>query len=197
VIVVVGLALFILNQVRGSKAQEESHVEVWKLNLSGPPALVLVLVGVIIFAFPYTSLFRNPTDPSPPSTLPEQATTTTALGSPTTIVPEIGLPQTPINSTVAFDETCGEDVLSWEQPDIDSVAGWWISFEAYDLETDELFASFEIDTGFDDLTFGNNSVICELDFASDLALLYWIWIYPYNEVGFAEEPLFVEYLDES
>jgi len=197
-IVLVGLALFVFTQVKG-KSDEESTVAVWKINLSGPPALVLILVGVLIFVFPFTTFFEDPNDPNPP----EANTTTTAdtslnnpdLTTTTTLVPVVGLPLTPSSFEVAFDETCGEDTLFWDQPEIENVAGWWISFEAHTIDTDEVFSTFEFDTAVDTLTFGNSSALCEFDFTNDQALTYWIWIYAYNDAGFSE-PLFIEYLDE-
>ena len=198
-IAVVGLILFIQYQMKGAKG-EASQMQVWKINLSGPAPLVLVVVGVLIAVFPFTTFFRNPEDPSPPSTLPPEAQVSTTVVQPgettlTTLVPEIGLPLTPASYEVVFDAACGEDTIVWEQPDFDLVLGWWISIESYTLDTDELFSSFEIDTGADDLTFDNFNALCELDFVTDTPLLYWIWIYAYNEAGYSE-PLFVEYLDE-
>lgn len=198
-IVVVGLALFVLNQVKPHQDHEdESTVNVWKINLSGPPALVLILVGVLVFVFPFTTFYKSPTDPNPPVATTVQVNTTlnnpaTSFVTTTTLIPEIGLPLAPDSYEIVFDEDCGADAIVWNQPDIENVRSWWLSFESYTAGTDEVFSTFEIDTEVDPLTFGNVSAICSLDFLSDEPLDYYIWVYAYNDAGFSE-PLFIEYL---
>ena len=200
VMAAVGLVLLAMYQIKGAKG-EESTMKVWQINLSGPAPLVLIVAGALIAIFPFTSFFQNPSDPNPPeaqptTTLSESATT---LNNPdtttaTTLIPEVGLPLSPDSFEVTFDETCQEDAIFWNQPEIENVAGWWLSFESYDIDTGEVFSTFELDTQVDTPTFGNWSGICELDFVTDVALDYSIWVYAYNAAGYSE-PLYLEYAD--
>lgn len=198
-LVAVGLVLFVFTQIKG-RADEDATVAVWKINMSGPPALVLVLVGTLIFVFPFTTFFENPEDPNPPGATPTTTVTEdTSLNNPdltttTSLIPVVGLPLTPDSFEVVFDDACQEDTIFWNQPEIENVAGWWLSFESYNVDTGEVFSAFELDTGADPLFFGNSSAICETDFSQEFALDYSIWIYSYNDAGFSE-PLFIEYQD--
>ena len=128
---------------------------------------------------------------------PLGATTVVAVPgetTPTTLIPEVGLPLSPTNSQVILDEQCGFDTLVWDQEGI--VDGWWISIEAHNPDDDSVWETYEIDTGFDSLTLGNVSGLCYFDFVSpDFLLYYYLWVYAYNDAGFSEEPLFIEFVD--
>lgn len=193
IIAAIGLTLFWLDQRKGSVGPDESHLEVGKVvNLSGPASLVLVLAGIGMFVFPYTS-FYQPDDPNPPVATTTQPVNTTLLNPDTTLLALV--PLAPENATTGFDEECAEEALFWEQPEIENVTGWWLSFESHDLETEEVWSTFELDLGVDETTFGNVTAICEVDFVEpDVALMWWVWVYAYNDTGFSE-PLFVEYAD--
>lgn len=196
-IIAVGVILFAWTLVKGKSNDDESHVEVWKINLSGPPALVLVLIGVLMIVFPYTAWY-TPDDPNPPpETVPTTVAANTTLLNPATTLgatlPAL-IPLAPTEAFVEFDDQCAEDALIWVQPDVENVTGWWLSFESYDVNTGEVWSTLEIDTGSDPLVFGNVSAICETDFVEDVALNWSIWIYAYNDAGFSE-PLYVEYAD--
>lgn len=197
-VVLVGLALFVIDQIDGKEGGPGSSIAAWKINLSGPPALVLVLIGILVFVFPFSPFFNNPEDPNPPTpTTTISATPTTGVPASTTltIVPDIGLPGAPISYEFVDNEDCGNIALVWQQNPEDVVSGWYLSIEAYNPDTDEVFTTYEIDTGLDQLTLGNVSGLCYQDFVSDeFILYYYIWIYAYNDQGYSES-LFAEFYD--
>lgn len=205
VLVAVGLFLFVKDQMDG-KPSESATTSVWKINLSGPPALVLTFLGAVIFLFPFSGFFKNPANPNPPpptvvsTTLPQGETTTTVAGTTTTLVAE--LPPTPTgwDLYVSSPDCGGEDQIVWYQDDYSILWGWWISIATFNPhdETGEPFTVFEIDTGqqADSLTLGNHSALCYSDFVDpEFYLDYQLWVHSYNENGYSEEPLFMEYQD--
>lgn len=201
-LVSVGLLLFFHQQWGGKTTGEESGIKAWQLNLSGPPALILVVFGTAVFLFPFSPWWPEPDDPNPPVTTTVEALTTTTEGFKTTstlftldtldtddfdeFVPTFGLPSTPTGPSIWYDDQCGGESVEWFQDD--AVWGWYIS-----VETDTQI--WEIDTQVDPLLYGNDSILCYWDFGSDPAPpYYWMWVYAYNEAGYSEEPLFIEYL---
>lgn len=193
VLVLVGILVFVFDQITG-REDRDSRVEAWKINLTGPPAIVLIVIGVVVFLYPLSPWWPEPDDPNPPVVITTVASVATTAGVATTETTL--LPLSPTGFDVYFDDTCGADVIEWYQDDIENIGAWWISVESYDPATDEVVASFEIDSGTDILAFGNVSALCSIDFLdTELALYYYLWIYPYNADGFAVEPLFVQYND--
>jgi hypothetical protein len=205
-LVVTGLFLFFIQQVRG-QSTDKSEMQAWKINLSGPPALVLIAFGSAVFLFPFSPWWPPPDDPNPPATTTTEAltTTTASIGSTSTTgggftldtafggnleefedIPDFSLPLTPAGPDIWYDSQCGGESIEWFQND--DVLGWYISVETIDN-------TWEIDTALDPLFYGNDSILCYWDFGSDPSPpYYWIWIYGYNGMGYSEEPLFIEYL---
>lgn len=196
-LVLTGIGLFIFTQIKGAKG--ESTLGAWKINLSGPPSLVLILIGVFVFVFPFTSFWNDPTAPPPVTT-----GTTLVDGGDVVLLPE-----TPFGFDIYYDDSCGWDVIEWFQEDAD-VFGWQIQVEKFDFDGEFIDMSL-IDTEVDQLTYGNYPALCYWDFI-DLDVnavvgsetlrqndndgyLYYLWVYSYNLDGFSVEPLFIEYLD--
>lgn len=67
-ILTVGLALFAADQLAG-RGRGEAGGSLWKVQFSGPPALVLALIGVLVFLFPFSPW--APTSATGPAEIPE------------------------------------------------------------------------------------------------------------------------------
>jgi hypothetical protein len=82
-----GLALFAADQLLG-KGRGEAGGGIWKLQITGPPGLLLALIGVLVFLFPFSPWWRTITDTSSPA-----ASTSSVTGgsSSPVILPAAGL----------------------------------------------------------------------------------------------------------
>ena len=138
ILVAAGLALFAYDQIKGSRAKGDyAGLQAFKLQVGGPPALILIVIGVIVFMFPFTPWIPEDDPPqisttTTGTTLPP-TTTTTVLGTTTTtftletlgpiftlltidppvftVVPV--LPLAPDSWDWYFDANCG-DVIFWD-----------------------------------------------------------------------------------
>ncbi|MDX1408447.1 MAG: hypothetical protein R3330_09950 [Saprospiraceae bacterium] len=219
VLVVAGLILFVYDQVKDKEG--DSTVSVWKLNVSGPPPLVLVVFGTLVFLFPFTPWWSDIEEPPPPSTIPIAASTTEPVAVTTTVPVTMAtfgdttttfttttladvVPLTPSGYDIYFDEDCGADVVEWYQDDPVNTAGWVAIVEKYDPVDDFLIETYEIDTLSDLTFFGNWPLLCYWDFIDHSwnkvsfggdGYYYYIWVYAYNHVGYSDDALWIEYYD--
>ena len=199
----VGLALFATEQIRGRQVGT-STASAWKVNLSGPPALLLVIFGAAVFLYPFSPWWTNPTPPAPPAvtttTTLEAGTTTTTIRivNPTVLeLPDLEppLPAGP-GFEVYFSEECDGDVIEWDLTPTELEEAWLIDVEVYDGIEQMVIDTFTIDTAIDELTFGNVAGLCYWDFIDDaFGLDYYLTVWPYNAAGFADEPTLIHYLD--
>jgi len=173
-----GLFLFVREQIR-ERAGEHSTMQAWKINLSGPPSLILIVIGVIMFVFPFTPWWNDNTTP--------KATSTTT----TTLFPLIQ-PTVPHLVGTYYDEELGCDVVEWS--DDFTANGWEIDVQVYKPQNGSLLYEFTFDT-YDSL-FGSVPYLCAWDFLDEkVGYMYQLWVWAYNDVGYADEPLFIEYYD--
>lgn len=219
VLVVAGLFLFFREEMDGSPNKDApAQAAVWKINLTGPSSLVLVLFGVLVFIFPFSGFFKNPEDPNPPpaaappttvvdSSIVDSSTTVVDTTTENTTVFE-DLPPAPSSwALVPDDGTCGADIIEWHHADdeFDLIHGWWISIGAYSPNDDVTLETsygtdgfYEIDTEAmsSELTYGNFSALCYFDFVDPESYFnYDLYIYSFNEFGYSIDPLFIEYND--
>lgn len=199
VVILVGLGLFVYDQVKARQGQP-SQLSAWKINLSGPPALVLIVLGILVFVFPYTSFFGPPS--APVDTLPEIPTETTVtettldngttLPEESTTTTEVVFPDPPYDFQIYFDgEECGGDVIEWFQGE--AVVGWYIIADVYSAATDDYVDSVEIDTNDGARFYEGRSALCHWEFYYADDVYYYIYIYSYNTEQYSEEPLIIEY----
>lgn len=59
VLLVSGLALFTADQL-GGRGRGEAGAAVWRFQISGPPALLLIALGVAVFLFPLGPWWSSP-----------------------------------------------------------------------------------------------------------------------------------------
>jgi hypothetical protein len=85
-IVGIGLALFAADQLIG-RGRGQAGATIWHIQISGPPTLVLAVVGLLVFLFPYSPWW--PADDAAPTVSPTVATTS---GSPVTPTGGLVLP---------------------------------------------------------------------------------------------------------
>ncbi len=218
VLVVVGLFLFTYDQIKGRAITSDlAGAKAWSVNLSGPPALILVVFGALLFLFPFSPWWPDriatpPTTTTIPTTTTSSTTTTvpptTTTVPPTTTTrftldpldPDDDLPifeffpPTPYGASIFYDSECDEDVIEWFQ-DGSTTIGWQLDIEVYD-QFDNYLYEFTLDTASDGLEFGNRSVVCFWDFIDEeIGFTYNFSIWAYNNSQFSQEPLFVEYYD--
>jgi hypothetical protein len=90
VIILVGLGLFSFDQLKGSRAKsDDAGVKAWQINVTGPPALILVVVGIALFVFPLTSIADRESSTAAVTDDPGSSTTSlspAATGSSTTSI---------------------------------------------------------------------------------------------------------------
>lgn len=223
VLVVVGLFLFTYDQIKGRAISSDlAGAKAWSVNLSGPPALILVVFGALLFLFPFSPWWPDNLG-SVITTTTTVPTTTTTVSSITTTVPPTTTtqdlfttttdettsppfdnidepsiievwPPSPYGASIFYDDDCQGDVIEWIQ-DGSSTIGWQI-----DVDVDDQFGShlydFTLDTIADDLFFGNRSVICFWDFIdNEVGYEYYLEIWAYNDFQYSQAPLVVEYFD--
>ena len=197
-----GFALFATEQIRGRQVGT-STASAWKVNLSGPPALLLIVFGSAVFLFPFSPWWTDPSPAPPPA-----ASTTTTLERGTTTTLEDGVELIPPISVsipdgagpdfeVYFSEECDGDVIEWNISPTGLEEAWLIDVEVFDRIEQRTVSAFTIDTGTDlELTFGNVSGLCYFDFIDEaFGLDYFLEVWPYNSTGLALEPTLIHYID--
>lgn len=204
-VLISGVVLFARSQIKGSADKNLGQAQVWKLNISGPPALILVLLGLLVFMFPFTPWFGPPGTPVEviPTTVPETPTTfgittTTQVGASTTETTEYVLPPAPYDYEIQDDqEICGGNAIEWFTDG--QVNGWYIVVEVYNATTDTYLDSFEIDSNADDRWYLGLPKLCEWEFFYDFPVsyeegtYYFLYIYSYDNDNYSESPLIVTY----
>jgi len=213
VLVVVGLFLFTYDQIKGRAITSDlAGAKAWSVNLSGPPALILVVFGALLFLFPFSPWWPDavtvpPTTTTVPTTVTSLTTTTTVPPTTTTtrftldpIDPDDDLPifepfpPTPHGASIFYDGECDEDVIEWFQ-DGTTTIGWQLDIVVHD-QIDNYLYEFVLDTATDGLEFGNRSVVCFWDFIDEqIGYTYYFAIWAYSNTQFSRDPLFVEYYD--
>lgn len=206
-VLLVGLILFARSQIKGTADKTSSQASVWKINISGPPALILVMLGLAVFVFPFTPFFGPPDDPieTIPSTVPEVPTSTTEAPIVTsgtapdeTTTTEYVFPAAPYDYIVEDDqEICGGNSIEWFTDDI--VNGWYIVVEVYNATSDTYLDSFELDSNATDRWYLGLPKLCEWEFFYDFPVsyedgtYYILYVYSYDEFNYSEEPLVIAY----
>ena len=200
----VGLFLFATEQIKGRQVGT-STASAWKVNLSGPPALLLVVLGAVVFLFPFSPWWTDPEPAAPPAastttTELERGTTTTLedVTTTTTTIPPLLIPEAAgPDFEVYFSDDCGGDVIEWNLSPTELEEAWLIDVEVYDGIEQMTIDSFTIDTGTDrELTFGNVAGLCYFDFIDEaFGLDYYLEVWPYNSAGLALEPTLIHYTD--
>jgi hypothetical protein len=111
-ILAVGLVLFTADQLAG-RGRGEAGGKVWNISVSGPPALVLSVIGVIVFLIPF--FFGDDEESVAQGTTTIQGTTTTTTGgvSAPNIAGDYFLD--PDNSRVILVKSVGQDSYSVEE----------------------------------------------------------------------------------
>lgn len=190
--------------MKGAADPTGSQVQAWKINISGPPALILVFIGLFVFLFPFTPFFGLPPEPveTIPGTVPEQSTTSTeqsvtTVGETTTTVEYI-LPPAPYDYEVYDDsEICGGNAIEW-YTEVD-VYGWYIIIEVYNATSDTYIDSLEIDTNTEDRWYPFRPKLCEWEFFYDFPVsysdgtYYVLYIYSYDDLNYSENALVLQY----
>ena len=174
-LVLTGIALFIREQLRETH-EEQSQMQMWKINVSAPPAFLLILFGAAVFLFPFSPWWNE----SPP-----EATTQTT--EPGVFAP---LPQVPTYFDVYHSDECGGNVIEWEV--FGDEAGWIVDVEVFN-PGGQFIDLYTFDTAFDLLTFGNAAGLCEWDFVLAGNFVYDLYVYPYNQSGSSETGLYIPY----
>jgi hypothetical protein len=163
-VVTVGLVLFALDQ-RRPVSDERADMKAWSISVGGPASLILIVVGLFTFMFPFSPW--APDDPAPP--------TTTTVSSLVEIDPLIG-PIDPIDLTpyprapsdwfwVDYEEWCDSPAITWVPAD--DLADWWlIIVEPFDFQ-DFSMGVWEIESSV--------PVICTWEFETPGAAYYWLW----------------------
>jgi hypothetical protein len=212
VIVAAGLFLFAWDQIKGSKAaSDESGVSAkglgaTEINLSGPPALILVVVGVLVFMFPLTPWGSGSSghSPSVPPTGTEAPTTPTTQSTgvppavtnappltsfeiPPATFPPLSIPDfqfelpAPLLGWFTYTDICGE-VVEWDSGNFaETFYVVTITVQTYD--------GIYVDGWQYESVFNN---ICVADFWYGPDLVHLIEVIPVNDWGWGE-PLVIEW----
>lgn len=187
VIILFGLSLFAYEQIK-KRDDRNAGFSAWKVNLQGPPTLILVGAGILTFLAPF---FIG--TPEPVTGAPENTTSTTVFvdttGSETTAPQDF--PLSPYGYDVLpADDACGAEILTWYTDD-ETVENWLIIVDVYDLEG-EYVDSIELDTATESTTYVG-PFLCYWDFFWSADVTYQLFVYSYNEVGYSEDALVIEY----
>ena len=131
-IVLVGLGLFVLDQRAPAAHEDAASLKAWKIELGGPASLVLIVVGLAVFLFPYSPWYPT----SPPTTTTSTTTTTTTLPEVSIIEPEIievvDIPGTPEGwYWEDWNVDCQDAAVHWIAAD-DYTEFWYIPVSALD-----------------------------------------------------------------
>lgn len=182
IVAAIGLVLFAAEQwTAGERGKDGSAgLKAWKVELGGPPALILIVIGLMVFLFPFWSGRDQPvpttstttTTLSTTTTTPSTTTFPTILVDPTSLsfLPE---PAEPTWWAIEFDPVfCESEAIYWEE---DSWTDYWIVDVAALIGEDVREIEFQIDTF--------EPFICDWEFLIEGYDRYWIWITGWNDVG--------------
>lgn len=175
VVATIGLILFAADQwTAGQRGKDGSAgLKAWKVELGGPPALILIVIGLAVFLFPYWT----GRDQTPATTI---TTTTTSTTTTTTILP----PPVPEWWDVEFDdEYCADWLIYWDNTAADY---WIVTVSALD-ELEEPIDGWVWET-FDPF-------FCEWELDFEGVTHFWIWIQAANDTGISDF-LWIDYLTE-
>lgn len=198
ILVAAGLGLFAFDQIKGSKSKGDyAGVEAWKIQVGGPPALILIVIGVLVFMFPFTPWSPDDDQPAvvttttgttlPPDTTVVDTTTTTRFTLETlvtllpfdppvfTLVPDV--PLAPASWFSYFDSDCEGDgnVVEWEPS-----AG----AEYYDVDVyvEDYNFNFVSNWSFD-WEFTN---LCVVSFDLGPGYIHTVTVWPVNDAGWGD-----------
>ena len=200
ILVAAGLGLFAYDQIKGSRAKGDyAGLQAFKIQVGGPPALILIVIGVLVFMFPFTPWVPED-DPPPisttttgtlPTTTTVAATTTTRFTLETldpsvftlltldpsvfTLVPAV--PLAPASWFSYFDSSCGGDgnVVEWE-----TSAG--ADFYEVDVYVEDYNFNFVSNWSFD-WEFTN---LCVISFDMGPGLIHTVTVWPVNDAGWGD-----------
>lgn len=166
VVVATGLVLFTLDQRTTTGTHDAAALKAWKIELGGPSSLILILIGSVIFMYPFTPWAP---DDRPPVTTTTSSTTTTMLPSVSLIEPTVieAIPGAPTDwYWIDYEpEWCGTEAYAWTPAD--DYANWWIiPIEAYDHDGN-LIASWETESTV--------PLLCQWEIETEGAAYYWLW----------------------
>lgn len=184
-VLIAGIILFARSQIRGSADPSTSQAQAWKINISGPPSLILVVIGLGVFLFPFTPWFGPPAESvvEVPVTTPIE--TTTAPSSETTEAAP--LPVAPTDYEVFFDNSCEGDVIHWFTDP--TPLGWYIQVDVFGPD-DQYLSTFEFDSAE---TFFGGEFLCQWEFFWAEDSYYFLYVYSYDDVNYSADALTIAY----
>ncbi len=186
IVAAIGLILFAADQwTAGQKGKEgTAGLTAWKIELGGPPALILIVIGLAVFLYPYWAGRDQPATTT--TTTTTLSTTTTTASNPTVVVDPtfhtfMFPPPAPTWWEIGWDDSfCGSETIYWE----DTGAEYWIVPVAAIIDGDIRALEFEVESGL--------PFLCDWEFVQEGYTRYWLWPTPWNEAG-PGEFLWIEY----
>jgi hypothetical protein len=197
IIIIVGLILFTFDQVKGSRAKsDDAGVSAWSVKISGPPALVLVVVGIAVLVLPLWLSSGNTV--TPVTTVPTTASTgtTTTSTTTTTVAPPFTLetvfPNVVIDPNIIIG---GSEIFRIPGTPLDWFSDWDFQCDGdaiYLITADNFWDGFLVITEV--YTFDGQFVdsysfevyeptICVWDFWYDVGLVHTLNVYAFSEGG--------------
>ena len=196
VIIGVGLVLFIISQWSGGRhSTSDAGLKAWSINITGPPGLILIVLGVAVMIYPI-SPWWSVDEPTVPPVTTTQTTATTSTTTTEYIEDVWTWPDPPLGAELVLaGEYCSTTPAVEWWPGDDTHLGWYIYIEAIDPESLEIVFQAEWDSQIDLWVAGHDEldrgwpIWCMWD-GYDTWLDYDIWISGYNEYGMGDPILF-------
>jgi len=214
-LLLVGVVLFVASQWTGGEhSTDDAGPNAWKIEVKGPPGLILIVIGLLTFAFPHTPLWPGEEEPVALPTTTVSTTTTTVVAATTTtlgvreidpnyyvpnfpdfqFIPdgfEYIYPSAPYDAYIDYGGCLDVPAIFWTPGDgNDLYVEWWVVIDIY--YQGQFQDTVEWDSTYGEWDFGWNefgipiSGLCLWSYIDDPLAEYLIWIYAYNENGFSD-----------
>lgn len=184
-ILLAGVGLFARSQFTAPADKAVGEAKVWKVNITGPPSLLLAALGAFVLLFPFTPLFGPPEESvlALPEETPVETTVTVQVGDTSTTAEATALPPAPFDFEILVDDpSCEGDVISWFQEG--EVLGWYVLIDIYGAD-DQYVDTIELDAPA--------GWLCQWDFFHAEDAYYYLYVYSYDEVNYSADALIIAY----
>ena len=197
VLLLVGIVLFVASQWSGGRlSTDDAGIKAWSINVSGPPGLILIIVGLAVFMYPLSPWWNGSLPTESPTTT--TATTTTQATPTNPFIPtgtdaywdELDTaPMAPYDvrfADPAFEPACSDTpTIVWPPGAEWDYDGWYLEIDVYDEGYTDIVTTYTWDSQYDEWVFGYDEYgrgVPMWCFPTDFnpALFYEVYIYAYN-----------------